>query len=426
VHIGAKNLPAISAGTFRDGAASTSTHVGSGGATKVVGEEGPAMDRDRGLRRDIGLAVVGCGAIGRIRATLARDHTSVGWLGLCDRNEAAGVRLAGETGADLFTVDMAELINRPEVDAVIVATDESEHEGPATAAARAGKELFIEKPLATSAQASQRLLAEIEAADVDAVVGYTQRFRRRFLAAKARLQNGAIGEVTTVVSRSLLSRTVPLATLRRSGPRTALTPVVVAGTHAVDLCLWLLAGKTPAAVYARSVDRSLGSYGARDATAAVITMTDGTLWSLTVNWALPAVWPGSGYGLELSLIGTRGAIDIDDSHRDVILASEVPQPCTGWGESVDPGEADSAAPRHVDYLASYPPGDWVDGQLWGPMREETTAWLARLVDGARTPHATVADGHRTLLLTMAMDLAATRCAEVELPVDPAELDEQLA
>ena len=44
-----------------------------------------------------------------------------------------------------------------------------------------------------------------------------------------------------------------------------------------------------------------------------------------------------------------------------------------------------------------------DGQLWGPMREETNCWFGRIHTGLKTPHASAAEGHRNLLLTMAMD-----------------------
>jgi predicted dehydrogenase len=371
-------------------------------------------------RRDIGLAVIGCGTVGRIRAMIARDHPGVGWLGLCDRDEAVGSKLAADSRADLFTTDFAELIARPEVDAVIVATDENEHEAPTIAAARAGKALFIEKPLATSARGSARVLAEIEEHGVPAAIGYTQRFRRRFLATKAKLETGAVGDVTTVVTRAFMNRMVPLATLRRTERRATLTPIVVSGTHSVDLCLWLMDGKTPATVYARSTDRSLGEHGTKDATLALVTMTDGTIWSMNISWALPTVWPGSVYGLEIGIVGTEGVLDIEDTHRDTVLASEHAQPAGYSPEGFAAG-----APRHVDFLTSYPPGDLWAGQLWGPMREETTSWLTSLVTGLHTPHATAADGHRNLLLTMAIDLSAKRGAEVTLPADPAELDEEL-
>lgn len=366
---------------------------------------------------EIGVAVVGCGTIGRIRAELARDHPGVGWLGLCDLDDRVGKQLADDTRADFYTNDLVELVRRPEVGAVVVATDENHHEEPCLEAARAGRSLFIEKPLATSAVSSARVLQEIEANGVDAVIGYTQRFRRRFLAAKDKLESGAVGDVTTVVTRAFMNRMVPLATLRRTDQRSRLTPIVVSGTHSVDLCLWLMEGKTPERVYARSVDRTLGAEGTKDATLAVITMTDGTIWSMNISWALPTVWPGSVYGLEIGIVGTHGVLDIEDTHRDLVLATESPQSSGYQPHGFDPG-----AERRVDFLTSYPPGDLWRGQLWGPMREETNAWFTRLTSRLETPHATAADGHRNLVLTMAIDVAAQLGSEVEVPVDPAELD----
>ena len=86
----------------------------------------------------IGLAIIGCGAVGRIRARLAREHPSVEWLGLCDLDADLMARLAADTGADHTTTDFRELIGRPEVTAVIVATDENARVEPVLAAAAAG------------------------------------------------------------------------------------------------------------------------------------------------------------------------------------------------------------------------------------------------------------------------------------------------
>ena len=112
-------------------------------------------------------------------------------------------------------------------------------------------------------------------------------------------------------------------------------------------------------------------------------------------------------------------IDIEDTHRDLVLATNVVQ----GGGYVPDGYNPPA--RHVDFLTSYPPGDLHDGQLWGPMREETNAWFQRIYTGQRTPHATAADGHRNLMLTMAMDLSAKRGVPVDLPVTPEELMNEL-
>ena len=122
------------------------------------------------------------------------------------------------------------------------------------------------------------MLAAIEAAGVDAVVGYTQRFRRRFLAVKQRLRDEQIGEVTSVVTRAFMNRMVPDATLRKVADTTNLTPMVVSGTHSLDMCMWLMEGHTPVEVYARSTDKVLGEMGTKDGTFGVFTMDDGTIF----------------------------------------------------------------------------------------------------------------------------------------------------
>ena len=59
------------------------------------------------------------------------------------------------------------------------------------------------------------------------------------------------------------------------------------------------------------------------------------------------------------------------------------------------------------------------------MREETNSWLQRIYLGKNTPHATAEEGHRNLLLTMAMDMSAKLEKEVKLPIAEQELMEAL-
>lgn len=367
-------------------------------------------------KKEIGLAIVGSGTVGRIRAMFARDHPGVGWIGLCDIDENVGRKLAEDCNADFFTKSYSELLERPEVNATIIATDETNHSAPTIMAAEKGHALFIEKPLATDPVESEQVAKAVKAAGVDAVLGYTQRFRRRFLTVKERLVTGQIGEVTSVVTRAFMNRMVPIATTRRTNNRRHLTPMVVSGTHSLDMSLWLMEGKTPVSVYARSVDTVLAQYGTKDSTFGIFTMDDGTIWSMNISWALPEVWPGAVYGIEIGIVGTKGVIDIEDTHRDLVMATEIPQ-----GAGYSPQGFKPGPPRHVEFLTSYPPGDIYNGQLWGPMREETNAWFGRVYSGLETPHATIDDGHRNLILTMAMDLSAARGEEVKLPVDLVDL-----
>ncbi|MGE4658496.1 MAG: Gfo/Idh/MocA family oxidoreductase, partial [Gammaproteobacteria bacterium] len=265
----------------------------------------------------IRLAIIGCGTIGRIRASFARQYPGVAWLGLCDLNKRLGKQLAEDTAADFLTTDFEKLLDRSEVNAVMVLTDETQHTAPALKAVDGGHKLFIEKPLATNALESRRILQAIEGAGVDACVGYTQRFRRRFLTIKERITNGQLGDVHSVITRAMINRMVPIATLAKTAQRENLTPMVVSGTHSLDMSLWFMEGKAPVSVYARSTDRVLAELGTKDSTFGLFTMDDGTIFSMNISWCLPVVWPGSVYGLEIGVIGTKGVIDVEDTHRDL-------------------------------------------------------------------------------------------------------------
>ena len=165
------------------------------------------------------------------------------------------------------------------------------------------------------------MLKAIQEAKVDAVVGYTQRFRRRWLAAKEKCRTGALGDVTLVTSRAFMNRLVAIDNYKRTDDPSTISPMVISGTHALDICMWCLEGKKPVEVYARSIDKVLGPlYQGIDATAGMIMFDDGTVYHLNISWALPVTWPAAVYSLEVGIVGTTGVLTIDDTHRDIVLA----------------------------------------------------------------------------------------------------------
>jgi myo-inositol 2-dehydrogenase/D-chiro-inositol 1-dehydrogenase len=357
--------------------------------------------------RGIGLAIVGAGRVGLFRGAVAARHPAVEWIGLAEIDAEKGQRVGAEIGADFVTTSHREPLRRPEATAVIVATDEHLHVAPVMAALERKLPLLIEKPLATQLEDSARVLQEIKAAGVDAVVGYTQRFRRRWLAAKEKVRTGALGDVTMVTSRAFMNRLVAIDNYRRSDAPETISPMVISGTHALDIVMWYLEAKTPVEVYARSVDKVLGpDWRGIDGTAGMIVMSDGTIYHLSISWALPVTWPGAVYSLEVGIVGTAGVLTIDDTHRDIVLAVSAPQ------EGYLPDRS-----RLVDFMGSYPPGDMALGELRGPMRTETESWLNRVALDLPTQHATAAEAHNRLMLTKALDLSAKRKRPVPLPLE---------
>src|SRR5437016_5855523 len=357
--------------------------------------------------RRIGLAIIGAGRVGLFRGEVAARHPQVDFIGLAEIKPERSQHVAEKIGADFVTTDYREVLARPEVTAAMIATDEHLHVDPIIAAVERRLSLLIEKPLATELAESERVLKAIQKSGVDAVVGYTQRFRRRWLAAKEKVRTGQLSDVTLVTSRAFINRLVALDNYRRTDDPAQISPMVISGTHALDIVMWMLEAKRPVEIYARSIDKALGPLcNGIDATAGTIAFDDGSLYRASISWALPIVWPAAVYSLDVGIVGTEGVLTIDDTHRDIVLATTLAQ---------DEGYAPDAG-RRVDFLGSYPPGDVALGELRGPMREETEQWLNRLSMGSPTQHATGEEAHERLMMTKAFDLLARLKRAIALPL----------
>ena len=99
--------------------------------------------------KGVGLAIIGAGRVGLFRGEVAARHPAVEWIGIAEKNHNRAQHVAEKIGADFVTQDYRELLKRPEVTCVIIATDEHLHVDPILAAVERGVPMLIEKPLAT-------------------------------------------------------------------------------------------------------------------------------------------------------------------------------------------------------------------------------------------------------------------------------------
>src|SRR5258706_16055981 len=118
----------------------------------------------------------------------------------------------------------------------------------------------------------------------------------------------------------------------------------------------------------------------------MITFEDGSLYHASISWALPIVWPAAVYSLDVGIVGTEGVLTIDDTHRDIVVATTIAQ---GEGYAPDSG-------RRVDVLGRFPPGDMALGEPRGPMRDQTEQVVNPLAVGAATQHARAGGAHPRL------------------------------
>ena len=198
--------------------------------------------------KGIGIAVVGSGRIGTLRARLAAVHPAVRFLAVSDQDASRARALAEKVGAQFSSGDNLEVISRPEVNAVIVSTSEHEHTLPVLQALEQGKPVLVEKPIAMSLSDADRILGEVTRTGADLCVGYSRRFQRQYLLGKEQMLMGRLGQVVGGTARVYNSRIPTFKNLQRS-PKA--TPIMDALTYYVDLVCWFLEGNPPVEVVAR-------------------------------------------------------------------------------------------------------------------------------------------------------------------------------
>src|SRR5271163_3835085 len=207
-----------------------------------------AMKRSDPKRGDLGIAVIGAGRIGTLRARLAAKHPSVRFLAIADRDPARAHALAELCGAQLRTDDNDAAIAHPEVTAVFVSTPEGEHAAPVIRALKLGKKVLVEKPLALSLRDADAILETLAETGGLLRVGYSRRFKECFLRAKEQMLQGRLGKVVGGTARVYNSRAQAFAILARDPDA---TPVLDVLTYYVDLMCWFLDGNAPVEVVAR-------------------------------------------------------------------------------------------------------------------------------------------------------------------------------
>jgi len=153
-------------------------------------------------------AVVGTGAISQVvHVPILSERPDVDLVVLADVDAHKANDVAGRFGVHQ-TADPEEILERDDLDAVVVCTPPAHHEGFAEAALRSGKHVLVERPLAMTAAGSQRVLAAAREASKRLMVGMPHRFRPEVAALSSFVAGGELGR-PLAVSGSWMLRPVP-------------------------------------------------------------------------------------------------------------------------------------------------------------------------------------------------------------------------
>jgi predicted dehydrogenase len=237
---------------------------------------------------------------GFIQKLKAREDVRV--CAVWDHDAERAQRRAAELGAPVVT-DIRQIWEASDVSAVVICAETNRHEALVTAAAAAGKHLFVEKPLGMIGRDAYAMAQAIEQAGVLFQTGYFMRGSPVYRFLKEQLAAGAFGQVTRARMSNCHAGSLKgwfdtewrwMADLGQAG----VGGFGDLGTHVLDIMLWLLGD---AAQVTADIAVATGRYGDCD------EYGEGLLkFASGVTGSLAAGWVDVANPVSLVLSGTRG------------------------------------------------------------------------------------------------------------------------
>ena len=345
--------------------------------------------------KQIGVAVIGVGWCGGIRAETLAKHPLVKSLHLAETRAERLEELKSNLRPASATADYRELLKNRDIEAVYISsTPEATHYPIARDALAAGKHLFLEKPIAMTLAEADELIATAKSKNLKFTIGYSQRFNPKYAYVRKCIRDATIGKpVTALVSRHI---TRMLGT-KISG-RSKLSPAAMEATHDLDFVFWCLEPAKPVRVYSQQnygAMRELSGGDVPDQQWLMVTMDNGMSLVVGGGWSLPLGYPNFSTTW-IEMIGTDGAVMVDDSHKDVVV---------------------NTVQKGMQLPMSTMPGEFVDHTYAGPMAPETVHFLEAVV---HEREVMVKPEHARMVMEvyMAADLSAERNEAIALPLKP--------
>ncbi|WP_316670352.1 Gfo/Idh/MocA family oxidoreductase, partial [uncultured Propionibacterium sp.] len=150
----------------------------------------------------LNIAVIGAGRIGQVHAQTIAGHSQASLALVCDPVGDAAARLAAQYDAR-SDKEADQAFADPGIDAVIIGSPTPLHIPHLLAAAKAGKAVLCEKPIALDMRDVEAVRAELDAVTTPVMFGFNRRFDPSFAAVRAAVEAGRVGELEqlTIISR---------------------------------------------------------------------------------------------------------------------------------------------------------------------------------------------------------------------------------
>lgn len=336
---------------------------------------------------ELGFAIVGAGMVARYHAEAIAQTAGARLVAVHRADPARADETAAQFGVPCEQ-SYAALLARPDVDVVCVCTPSGLHAAQTIAAARAGKHVLVEKPMALTLADADAAIAACKEAEVQLAVALQRRSDPRFRAVRAAIETGALGKMilgTVSIPYIRPQSYYDSAAWRGTWEQDGGGALMNQGIHLLDLLLWCMGDvvevQARTATLAHSID-------VEDTAGATLRFANGALGSVA---ATTAAAPGFPHRIEI--YGDQGGVQIEG---EAIIRSSV----AGHAALLpEPLPAGSREPTPAGAGAS-PTGIGAEGHI------RLVADLVEAINHNRPPLVPGAEGRRALALVLAIYEAA--------------------
>jgi predicted dehydrogenase len=256
-------------------------------------------------------------------------------VAIADDDATRGRDAAARFGA-AFVSDWRQAIARTDIDAVVICSENARHAEMTIASAEAGKHVLCEKPLATTLDDAEAMIAACARAGVQLQTAFPVRFSAPVVAFGEAIRAGQVG--------------TPLAVIARNPGRCPggwfVDPALAGGgavmdhtVHVIDVLRHVFAAEVTE-VYAETATR-MHDIAVDDTGLLLFRMSNGLRGSLDTSWSRPSHWPIWG-GVEIEVVGDRGALRLD-AFNDTLEIAETAGPSYGWQAVEHSGDPEMVA-----------------------------------------------------------------------------------
>ena len=251
------------------------------------------------------IGLIGAGRIGKLHGELLTYHIPQAAIKTVAEIDIDSIRpWAKQLNIFNLTTDTSDILNDPEIEAVLICSSTDTHAQLIIEAARAGKHIFCEKPIDFNIKKIKQALKSVQDAGVKLQIGFNRRFDHNFMKVREYVESGKLGAVHIVKITSRDPAPPPLAYLKVSGG--IFLDMTI---HDFDMARYLSISEVEE-VYAQGavlVDPAIGGIGDVDTAITTLKFKNGAMG--VIDNSRQAVY---GYDQRAEVFGSKGYVEVEN------------------------------------------------------------------------------------------------------------------